>query len=348
VIEGASDAALVQHDGGVALQTSDGSLTYGVFTPAGATVRKLVVQEAVVLPSGSLQIDNVEGLQQVIDDARDIRTGLQGQLGGLANNLVYAQQDLTDLTGVVAEKATTTELTTGLLTRATVSSLVAGLSSKQDKIDSLSAITLSGITASTVTAGGLTSGAISAYVPGDSNNLVVAAFASDASVLKVNGAFIDSYKTDNSARTLYLNYLNNNNVQVGSKLSVGQASGNHQFTVNGAALFTSFVSANNYITTSDQRIKENVLDASLEECTRLVLAVRPKTYTRIDMNDAPRLGYIANQFDRELTGGYRCIMGASEDENGALLALDYSRIVPILHGALLSALSRISALETRA
>ena len=65
------------------------------------------------------------------------------------------------------------------------------------------------------------------------------------------------------------------------------------------------------------------------------------------MNDAPRLGYIAQDWDANLRGGYRCIMGATEDENGPLLALDYSRIVPVLHGALLSALTRIEALESR-
>jgi hypothetical protein len=47
-------------------------------------------------------------------------------------------------------------------------------------------------------------------------------------------------------------------------------------------------------------------------------------------------------------------MGASEDAQGPLLALDYSRIVPVLHGGLLSvmtqlaaALARIEALESR-
>jgi hypothetical protein len=60
-----------------------------------------------------------------------------------------------------------------------------------------------------------------------------------------------------------------------------------------------------------------------------------------------RCGYIAQDWDRQLTGGYRCIMGVGEDANGPLLALDYSRIVPILHGALLSALARIEALENR-
>ena len=65
------------------------------------------------------------------------------------------------------------------------------------------------------------------------------------------------------------------------------------------------------------------------------------------MGGVPRLGYIAQDWDGELTGGYRCIMGSSEDENGPLLALDYSRMAPVLHGALLSALARIEALESR-
>jgi hypothetical protein len=65
------------------------------------------------------------------------------------------------------------------------------------------------------------------------------------------------------------------------------------------------------------------------------------------MDNAPRLGYIAQDWETNLRGGYRCIMGATEDENGPLLALDYSRIVPVLHGALLSALARIEALESR-
>ena len=103
----------------------------------------------------------------------------------------------------------------------------------------------------------------------------------------------------------------------------------------------------NYSTTSDQRIKTDFEFADPAECLRLVSAVKPRTYKRIDMNLAPRVGYVAQDWERELSGGYRCIMGASEDESGPLLAIDYSRIVPVLHGALLSALARISALESR-
>ena len=65
------------------------------------------------------------------------------------------------------------------------------------------------------------------------------------------------------------------------------------------------------------------------------------------MGGTPRLGYIAQDWDAVLTGGYMCIMNSTDDENGPLLAIDYSRIVPILHGALLSALARIDALESR-
>ena len=157
-------------------------------------------------------------------------------------------------------------------------------------------------------------------------------------------------RSNGSGRLLYINYYAENPVQIGKdqgKLSIGCAPSNYQLDCNGAARFSSFVSASNYITTSDQRIKTDFEFADPAECLRLVSAVKPRTYKRIDMNLAPRLGYIAQDWDANLTGGYRCIMGENADESGPLLALDYSRIVPVLHGALLSALARIEALESR-
>jgi hypothetical protein len=97
---------------------------------------------------------------------------------------------------------------------------------------------------------------------------------------------------------------------------------------------------------SDQRLKADVEDASLDECTRLVLAVRPKTYV-LKATGEPQLGYIAQDFQRETLDAYRnSVVGEALDDE-KMLALDYSRIVPILHGALLSALARIEALESR-
>jgi hypothetical protein len=227
--------------------------------------------------------------------------------------------------------------------------LVSGLNSRQEKIDSLSDLTLSNITATTVTTGGLTSGKISAYVPGDSNTLVVGEFGTDASVIRLNGAFIDSYRQpDGQGRVLYLNYLNGNgSVQVGSKLAIGTPPSNFQFSCAGAGSFTSFVEATKFQITSDERIKTNVQPASLDECTRLMLTVRPVTY-RLKSTDEAQLGYLANDWDRQVQDGYRCVMGESEDSEGKkLLALDMMRIIPILHGSLLSALARIEALENR-
>jgi hypothetical protein len=81
------------------------------------------------------------------------------------------------------------------------------------------------------------------------------------------------------------------------------------------------------------------------------------TYRRTDIgSDDRRIGYIANHWDSCLGSGMRNIIGSAIAEDGTeLKALDYSRLTPIMHGALLSvmaqldaALARIEALESRA
>jgi hypothetical protein len=71
-------------------------------------------------------------------------------------------------------------------------------------------------------------------------------------------------------RELLINYLNDKNVRIGkqhSKLNINTSGGNHQLCLGGAALISSFIEATNFITTSDMRIKSNVQDASVAECT---------------------------------------------------------------------------------
>ena len=121
--------------------------------------------------------------------------------------------------------------------------------------------------------------------------------------------------------------------------------------VQGVGRFSGALSASNFTSTSDARIKADVESTSEAECTRLVLAITPKTYRRTDLDsDARRIGYLANDWDRELgpDSEFRNIMGSALAEDGTeLLALEDSRLVPVLHGALLSALARIEALESR-
>ena len=175
---------------------------------------------------------------------------------------------------------------------------------------------------------------------------------SQYSVLKIfNGDMIDCYnRNSGDGRILNLNYLNSRGVRIGDsngKLSINCIPNSYEFQCQGSGKFSGSLSCNNLVQTSDQRIKTNVQNISEMECLRLIKTVHPKTYNRIDMDSAPRIGYIAQDLDRELTDNYRCIMGSSEDANGTLLALDYSRMVVILHGALLNALNRIEVLESK-
>ena len=53
---GNSDVALLQHSEGFVMQTNDGTVTYGVFTSAGATLRKLIVQNEIVIPDDAISL----------------------------------------------------------------------------------------------------------------------------------------------------------------------------------------------------------------------------------------------------------------------------------------------------
>jgi hypothetical protein len=167
-----------------------------------------------------------------------------------------------------------------------------------------------------------------------------------------HGHHIDCYtRGANVGRDLYLNYYANSKVRIGNddgRLGINCNAGNFTLDVLGTGRFSGALTASNFPSSSDARLKTDVESVSLDECTRLVKAVTPCTYKRIDMEGTPaRCGYIAQDWDRELTGGYRSIMGAGEDADGPLLSLDYSRITVLLHGALLSALARLDALESR-
>jgi hypothetical protein len=163
------------------------------------------------------------------------------------------------------------------------------------------------------------------------------------------GRHIDSYdRVSGAGVDLSLCNHTGSAVRIGSKLSIGQAPNNFQFSCNGAGSFTSFCDAFKFNATSDQRIKSNIELASLDECSRLVHAVRPMTFTRNDRADEAHIGYVAQHWQSELKDGFRnTIMGVSEDADGPLLSLDHTKICVILHGALLSALARIEALESR-
>jgi hypothetical protein len=167
-----------------------------------------------------------------------------------------------------------------------------------------------------------------------------------------HGHHVDMYsRSDDTGRPMYINYYSNSGLRIGNnsgKVGINCNPDNFQFECVGSGKFSGSLSCNNLVQTSDQRLKENVQNISLYECLRLIKAVHPKTYNRIDMEGKPpRIGYIAQHLDNELKDNFRCIMGKDQDEQGPLLGLDYSRMVVILHGCLLNALNRIEVLESK-
>jgi hypothetical protein len=181
---------------------------------------------------------------------------------------------------------------------------------------------------------------------------VSAFIGNDDSFLRIkNGRHLDCYRRDGSAIDLNLCSHTLLPVRVGAKLFIGSVNNisgatNYQLAVQGAALVTDFCMSPAYRIGSDQRLKDDIVDASLEECTRLVLAIRPKTYV-LKETGKEQVGYVAQDWQREALPAYRnSIVGESLGEE-PMLSLDYSRVIPILHACLLSALARIEALESR-
>ena len=184
---------------------------------------------------------------------------------------IYNKNDVDSLLSsyapTIADNSLTISKTSGLndalLTKASVSSLVAGLSSKQAKIDSFSSLNLSSIdTINANVSGELNAGLTSINVTSTGTNaLKTCDIGSSISVCQFShGHHIDSYnRSNNTGRTLYLNYYANLGVRFGNnngKIGINCDPSNYQLDCVGAARFSSSVSANNYITTSGQIIKK--------------------------------------------------------------------------------------------
>ena len=56
------------------MQTDDGTQTYGVFAPAGATFRKLIVQNELVIPDEALPLSKVNGLTAALGDKASLES----------------------------------------------------------------------------------------------------------------------------------------------------------------------------------------------------------------------------------------------------------------------------------
>jgi hypothetical protein len=316
------------HDNGVVFQTSDGLLAYAVISASGATFKELIIQDRISIPDAGLTFSKIAGLSDAL-----LAKASQASLNVLTSNISALETNLNNGYST---------LSSSLALKASQADLDFTAASKQDIINA----------GTSLRCGEIEAGATKISVD-NQNGEHSAEIGSQFSVLKFfNGDSIDSYwRGSGDGKTLTINGFAERGVRIGTsscKLSVNCAPNLYQLEVVGSGKISGSWSCNNLVQTSDQRIKTDVEFADPDECLRLVTTVKPRTYKRTDMAGTPaRCGYIAQDWDRELSGGFRCIMGASEDENGPLLGLDYSRLTVVLHGALLSALARIEALESR-
>jgi len=103
-------------------------------------------------------------------------------------------------------------------------------------------------------------------------------------------------------------------------------------------------SSTNYITSSDYRLKENIVD--LDNGITRLKQLKPRRFNFIGQGDT-RDGFIAH----EVTAVPEAVSGEKDavDENGKIIqqGLDLAKIVPLLTAALQEAVTKIEALEAR-
>ena len=111
---------------------------------------------------------------------------------------------------------------------------------------------------------------------------------------------------------------------------------------------TGSCTAQSFVTSSDQSIKDDVEPLSAQDCLQIACAISPKTYVRTDLGEQPddttrRLGFIAQDVQAALPERISNIVFAREE----LLQVDYSRMSCILFGAVQALQARNEALQAR-
>jgi hypothetical protein len=95
--------------------------------------------------------------------------------------------------------------------------------------------------------------------------------------------------------------------------------------VTGAIVSQGTVSCLSLVQTSDEAIKENVEDVSLDELMNIFDAVEVKSYTRIDA-PGKRYGFIAQHVKKELPADIGNVVFMTYEEDQPLMGLDYARL----------------------
>ena len=114
--------------------------------------------------------------------------------------------------------------------------------------------------------------------------------------------------------------------------------------VSGDLTCTRGVAATSFTSTSDRRIKENIQNASLDDCKTVFENVDVKTYNRTDV-PGQRIGFIAQHVEESIPAEFANVIGRQYGGDEPLLSLSYDRLVCVLWGVCKSLTARVAALE---
>ena len=104
---------------------------------------------------------------------------------------------------------------------------------------------------------------------------------------------------------------------------------------------------------SDRSLKDNIQDASTEQCLNMLRQVSAKTYLRKDTNDGSRLGFIAQDIEAACPPQWTNVVTTSmykwseSPEGSEIKVLDYARLTSVLWQCSRSLLARIETLEAQ-
>jgi hypothetical protein len=111
------------------------------------------------------------------------------------------------------------------------------------------------------------------------------------------------------------------------------------------------VSASSYVTLSDERVKTNIVNADLSECERFLKTGAPKGHERTDYTSGRKIGYIAQDWLKEISNDFYCVVNDYDDRDinnenqRTRYAIDILPIVATIHWAFIVALKQIEMLE---
>ncbi len=117
-----------------------------------------------------------------------------------------------------------------------------------------------------------------------------------------------------------------------------------QLNCSGDVICSRTVTATSYTSTSDEAIKEDIQNASVEDCMKIFQSVDAKTYVRKDIS-GPRRGFIAQDVQSHVPDEFANILGMQYGGDTPLLSLDYSRMVCVLWTVCKDLKARVETLE---